>query len=1056
MDRDASEWVSRITDDVIKLTWGVPALLRGRTHVASGHVLSSGIDERGEVVARIGGEGSRSHDVRVRHDQYGLSSTCSCPIGGGCKHAVAALLAVRDSRAVATTTWESVVSAMMPPPATGGGRELGLEFSARGGEEDPNAILLRPLARTAQGWSRNRAAWSDLHSPYPDAGWEPRQLALLQQLLHLQGGHHPAGTATWLVLGELGPLVWPLLRRIEAAGVALLPGEGLRQVALAPEPGRLWMDAETQEDGSLRLTVDGTLGPFPDGGRRFLIGLPAHGVGELAPGGNLRLVQLEETPPEALRSLVPTPMDLRVPAEDVPRFRLLYLPTLAREGLLHTGEDLASLLPAPVLVLTLSHAERQSLRARWTFRYRSDDCSTDVPLDPGTGGASRDRGREEALIRRVAELLDRPALLAADGRLASRVELSGIAAARFATEDVPRLAAAGVVVEGDAVEEWFRRCDEPPRIVVEALETADRDWFDLHVEIRVAGRQVHLADIMMALAAGDDAMLLDDGTWFELTTPRFDRLRQLIEEARALHDPNADGELRISPYQVGLMADLEELAIEQRHSNRWRQRVRGLLAVAAAADVAVPNGLRAELRPYQREGLSWLARLWDAGLGGVLADDMGLGKTLQTIALLERARQRGDLDTHPVLVVAPASVVGTWAAEAARFAPELAVTTITATKARRGSRLADEVRGAHVVVTSYTLLRIEAEHYLALRWRGLVLDEAQYVKNPRSRTHQVVRDLQAPVTLVITGTPLENSLGDLWSMFALAAPGLFPHPASFAERYRRPVENDGDTAVLAELRARVRPFMLRRTKAQVVRELPPKIEQVVRVELPPAHRRAYEQRLTRERVRVLGMLDDLGRNKVAIFRALTRLRQLALDPRLVDPEAPPVTSVKIDALVDQLRELAEEGHRALVFSSFTSFLNLVREALVEEGIGHAHLDGRTRNRQERIQEFRDGTDPVFLISLKAGGVGLTLTEADYVFVLDPWWNPAAENQAVDRAHRIGQSRTVHVYRLVAGDTIEEKVLALQQRKRVLFDSVVDTGEFASGAITADDIRGLIE
>ena len=239
-------------------------------------------------------------------------------------------------------------------------------------------------------------------------------------------------------------------------------------------------------------------------------------------------------------------------------------------------------------------------------------------------------------------------------------------------------------------------------------------------------------------------MLLDDGTWFELTTPRFDRLRQLIEEARALHDPNTDGGLRLSPYQVGLMADLEELAIEQRHSNRWRQRVRGLLAVAAAVDVAVPDGLRAELRPYQREGLSWLARLWEAGLGGVLADDMGLGKTLQTIALLERARQRGDLDTHPVLVVAPASVVGTWAAEAARFAPELAVTTITATKARRGSRLADEVRGAHVVVTSYTLLRIEAEHYLALRWRGLVLDEAQYVKNPRSRTHQVVRDLPGP------------------------------------------------------------------------------------------------------------------------------------------------------------------------------------------------------------------------------------------------------------------------------------------------------------------------
>ena len=409
-----------------------------------------------------------------------------------------------------------------------------------------------------------------------------------------------------------------------------------------------------------------------------------------------------------------------------------------------------------------------------------------------------------------------------------------------------------------------------------------------------------------------------------------------------------------------------------------------------------------------------------------------------------------------MLAVAPASVVGTWAEEAARFVPGLKVVAIRATQARRGTELAEEIRGAHLVVTSYTLLRMEHEAYLEQTWRGLVLDEAQFIKNHRSRTHQVARRIGAPFTLAITGTPLENSLSDLWSMFSLVAPGLFPRLEGFNEIYRKPVEKNGKTDVLGSLRARIRPFMLRRTKREVVRELPEKVEQITRLELTPEHRRRYDQHLTRERTRVLGMLDDMDRNRVAIFRALTKLRQLALDPRLVDTELPPTPSAKITTLLEQIRELAEEGHRALVFSSFTGFLKLVRGTLEAEGIEYVYLDGRTRDRPARIARFREGGAPVFLISLKAGGFGLTLTEADYVFVLDPWWNPAAENQAVDRAHRIGQTRAVNVYRMVSADTIEEKVVALQQRKRDLFASVVDTGEFRSTAITASDIRGLLE
>jgi SNF2 family DNA or RNA helicase len=297
---------------------------------------------------------------------------------------------------------------------------------------------------------------------------------------------------------------------------------------------------------------------------------------------------------------------------------------------------------------------------------------------------------------------------------------------------------------------------------------------------------------------------------------------------------------------------------------------------------------------------------------------------------------------------------------------------------------------------------------------------------------------------------------ELWALLSITVPGLYPWPRLFNERVARPVERSGDRAALDRFRARIRPFLLRRTKELVASDLPPKQEQVLDVVLEPRHRKIYDTHLAKERQRILGLVEDFERNRVAIFSALTKLRQLALDPALVDPAHDAVGSAKLDLLVDHLEEITAEGHRALVFSQFTSFLGRVRSRLTAEGIATTYLDGATRDRAAVIQEFRTGAAPVFLISLKAGGVGLTLTEADYVFVLDPWWNPAAEAQAVDRAHRIGQTAHVHVYRLVATDTIEEKVMELKGRKAELFAQVVD-GEGAMGqGIDAEDIRGLFD
>lgn len=518
--------------------------------------------------------------------------------------------------------------------------------------------------------------------------------------------------------------------------------------------------------------------------------------------------------------------------------------------------------------------------------------------------------------------------------------------------------------------------------------------------------------------------------------------------------------------------------------------------------VPAPAGLLAELRPYQLDGYRWLHLLRSTGLGGVLADDMGLGKTVQVLAEVQRMVEERSAETGsapgaptedpneepaahaPVLVVAPTSVVGSWVEQAARFTPGLRVAAVTRTAAKRRRALADIAAEADVVVTSYTITRLDEEEMTGVDWSWVVLDEAQFVKNHTSATYRAVRRLRTPSTVAITGTPMENSLMDLWSLMSISAPGLLPGPERFTAVYKRPIDR-GSSAALAALRARVHPFMLRRTKDQVAGDLPEKTEQVLSVELTPAHRRAYEQRLSRERQKVMGLLeDDTTQARFTALKSLTTLRLMALDPALVmdedgasaeaegDPGAGPTArrrkpTAKVQVLLGQLGPVVAEGHKALVFSQFTRYLSGVREELEAAGMRTAYLDGTTANRQAVIDSFRAGEADVFLISLKAGGFGLTLTEADYVFLLDPWWNPQAEEQAVDRAHRIGQDKPVMVYRLVSEGTIEEKVMALKEKKAELFERVVEGSDddvhavaAAGGArsraqLTAAEIRELL-
>ncbi|RJN33119.1 DEAD/DEAH box helicase [Nesterenkonia natronophila] len=595
-----------------------------------------------------------------------------------------------------------------------------------------------------------------------------------------------------------------------------------------------------------------------------------------------------------------------------------------------------------------------------------------------------------------------------------------------------------------------RRAVAPPQVEI-GTSTTSGDWFDLDITVSIEGEEVDFEALFAALVRDDSMFVLPSGTWFPLDSPELDQLRRIIEEARDLNDPR--GPLRVNRYQIDLWEELGELDLVSAQQHRWWEAVHQLTQEDRMDELPPPSGLQAQMRHYQRFGYSWLSFLYDHGLGGVLADDMGLGKTLQTLAMIQRVHEHSP-DAAPFLIIAPTSVMSNWSREAAEFTPELQVTVISSTEPRRGSELAEAVSGADVVVVSYALFRLEFASYDALQWSGLVLDEAQMIKNHTSRGYRAARNLRTPFKLVVTGTPMENNLQELWALTSIACPGLLGGRKEFGRVFREPIEKDLDTAQLTRLRSRLRPFLLRRTKDRVAAELPAKQEQVLELELDSEHRRLYDRRLQRERQKVLGLVDNLTVNRFEIFRSLTRLRQLALDAELIGEGKAP--SAKLGALETLLQEAVGDGHQVLVLSQFTRFLDKARQATASAGISSAYLDGSTSDRTAAIEQFRSGEVPVFFVSMKAGGFGLNLVEADYVILLDPWWNPAAEEQAIDRAHRIGQTRSVMVYRLVSKDTIEAKVMALKKSKADLFNRVLNGSNPAdSGELTAEDIRAII-
>ena len=574
------------------------------------------------------------------------------------------------------------------------------------------------------------------------------------------------------------------------------------------------------------------------------------------------------------------------------------------------------------------------------------------------------------------------------------------------------------------------------------------DWFELHGGVDYGETTAKLPELLEALRRGENMVRLGDGTYGVLPQEWLRRIGLLAGAGTP-----EDGHLRFRPSQAGLLDALLASQPEARCDEAFDRLRKELRAFQGIRPAPQPAGFVGSLRDYQREGLGWMEFLRRFSFGGCLADDMGVGKTAQVLALLETRRERRADGERlgPSLVVMPRSLVFNWKQEAERFTPQLRVLDHTGVT-RAGNELGD----CDVVLTTYGTLRRDIARMKDIEFDYVILDEAQAIKNAATASAKAVRLLKARQRLALSGTPVENHLGELWSLFEFLNPGMLGTASVFKLATGVQRSAGGETSRM--LAQALRPFILRRTKQQVARELPPKAEQTVYCELEPPQRRVYNELRQHYRDTLLNRVDaeGLGKSKIQVLEALLRLRQAACHPGLLDPKRRRDSSAKLEMLLEQVRQVVDEGHKALIFSQFTSLLAIVREHLDEAGLVYEYLDGETRDRGARVDRFQTDPDcPLFLISLKAGGLGLNLTAAEYVFLLDPWWNPAVEAQAVDRTHRIGQTRQVFAYRLIARDTVEEKVLELQKSKRDLAAAIIGENNSLIRDLRREDLELLL-
>jgi non-specific serine/threonine protein kinase len=615
----------------------------------------------------------------------------------------------------------------------------------------------------------------------------------------------------------------------------------------------------------------------------------------------------------------------------------------------------------------------------------------------------------------------------------------------FLMYSIPELTKAGFEIYGEEKLKTGRINRATPTLRVHI--TSGIDWFDLKTVVEFGDQQISLHDLRKAMKRGERYVKLADGSIGQIPEEWLSKYKHLWDLAE-----ETDEGFRLRDIHLPLIDPLLEDDATIRTPPDLVQRRQRLRDFERIGPQPLPKGFTGELRPYQKHGFDWLHFLHEYKFGGILADDMGLGKTVQVLAYLQSQRERLQVRKAALLVV-PKSLIANWQRESQKFTPDLRFLEYMGMSRNKDTSIFNDY---DVVLTTYGTMLRDVEVLRAYQFGNIILDESQAIKNPLSKSARAARLLNGEHRIVMTGTPVENNTFELWSQFAFLNPGLLGNMEYFKREFANPIETGGDEAAATLLRRLIHPFILRRTKEQVAPELPPRSERTVYTDMAPAQKKVYIQTRDRYRAELLGLIESEGMDdaRFKVLEGLLRLRQISIHPGLVDKQykgdAP-----KFELLLETLETLQAENHKALIFSQFVETLKLVRRELDERQIKYVYLDGQTPNRQSRVDLFQtDPSYPFFLISLKAGGVGLNLTAADYVIHLDPWWNPAVEIQASDRAHRIGQDKPVFVYKIITRDTVEEKILQLQEKKRALVKSIIATEASFFKSLTKDDVKSL--
>ncbi|HEY6434093.1 MAG TPA: DEAD/DEAH box helicase [Acetobacteraceae bacterium] len=1107
-----------LTDYEIIRATGRGAFHNGDYYVAVGRVRQVTISEDGSVIeAETQGSARRpygQHVVLRRRDGSGLEirGICTCPVGFNCKHIAAALIAARRKAQASGTTLVALSTAASPGRAVRADPPMPLELGrwlnelnrltpadtsesagprqqviyvlspravSRGIdllEIQPFSAYLRKTGETGSARLLGAERWSIVSMP----AWADAADRIILNRLYNRRSNVPSPEddppETLRRVLDTGRARW-----MDSKGVVLSGGSA--------RAGRLnWRIHD--DDGSQGLTIelDGEARPIripapwyiePDSGQMgpIILDIPQPVVGPLLAAPPIPALQSNQVREELLRRFgdVAIPMPAAMPPPEV----IEAVPVPCLRLMAGTGQEAGS-QPATVRIAPPA-------LARLSFRYGPVSVGYRQAVEViGAGGrfyrvARADRAESEAAetlmesgFRRLGDVFSfvfrQPN--ADDFMLADD---DGSAWLGIMIEDVPRLRRDGweIIIDADFP---LRVLEVTGDVTAELEEGSGIDWLELHLGVVVEGERLDLVPglvrmiaatqggnlVEMLEGAADDApfvLPLPDGRLLSIPLGRIRTMLFALSDLFGGGAIDAEGDrVGFSRLEAADLAALESAAPDLVWQGGEILRTLGRQlreAGGSIPSVSLPAEFRGVLRPYQAQGLNWLQFLAGAGMSGVLADDMGLGKTVQTLAHLSIEKEAGRLD-RPALIVCPTSLVANWALEAERFAPALRVLVLHGPERKQFFAGIGE---HDVVITSYKLISRDEAVLTAQEWHVVVLDEAQTIKNPLAETTRLACSLKARHRLCLSGTPLENHLGELWSLFNFLSPGFLGSAKSFRRRYRMPIEKHGDESRRGLLARRVRPFLLRRTKEDVAPDLPPKTEMLEPVELEAAQRAIYDSIRMAMHARVRQAIAERGlaRSGIIILDALLKMRQACCDPRLLKMQATrraKAGSAKLERLMELLTTLLEEGRRVLVFSQFTSMLSLIIPRLDAANIPFALLTGDTVDRQTPIRRFQSGEVPVFLLSLKAGGTGLNLTAADTVIHYDPWWNPSVENQATDRAHRIGQDKPVFVYRLVATDTIEQKMELLKARKRALVAGILEAERGGALRMTEADIELL--